>query len=102
LNAKPVVAKLITFKLQLGKSQSEAIEALKDIFGFFDQTPDSLPATALFDPDTETYSVFAPASGAESSKMDGGSMVSSGAGDGLFAIVDPATFHISDNVVLDV
>lgn len=94
--------KLISFKLQDGKTQQEAVKAMRGIIDYFSQQPGAMPSTVMHDPESDTYYVFAPADSLEVLKTDGRAMVASGAGDTLFAIVDPPTFKPINCVVLDV
>ena len=95
-------AKLISFKLQEGKTQEMAIEAMRGIISYFEKLPGSMPGTVMHDPDSDIYYVFAPAESVDALKVDGRAMIASGAGDGLFAIVDPSTFKPVNCAVLDV
>ena len=95
-------AKLISFKLQEGKTQEEAIEALKAIMQHFTQQPGALPGTVMHHGESDTYFVFAPGESIESMKTDGRAMIASGVGDKLFSVVDPPTFKPLDCAILDV
>lgn len=95
-------AKVISFKLQDGKTQEEAVEAMKGIMDYFAAQSGGQKATFMHDPESGSYYVFAMADSMETLKGEGKSMVTSGAGDRLFSVVDPPTFKALNCNILDI
>jgi len=94
--------KLLSFKLQDGKTREDAIAALNAVNEYFEQQPGAQSATFMHHEETDTYYVVAPGDSVEALKSQGRAMITSGAGDTLFSLVDPPTFTALDCAVLDV
>ena len=73
-------AKLISFKLQEGKSQEEAIEALKAIMQHFTQQPGGQSGTLMHHEESDTFYIYGPADSMESLESQGKAMIASGVG----------------------
>ena len=102
MSERPSAAKLLSFKLQDGKTQEQAVEALAAVSEYFAEQPGGQHGTFLHHEESDTYYVFALAESLETLKSEGRAMVTSGAGDSLFSVIDPPTFTALDCVVLDV
>ena len=92
--------KLLSFKLQDGKTREEAVNALAAVRDYFEEHGGQ-SATFLHHADSDTYYVFAPGESLETLKSEGRAMISSGAGDSFFTVIDPPTFQVLDCAVLD-
>ena len=94
-------AVLISFKLQSSKTKAEAIEAMNGINEHFEGVPASVQIIRLHDPETDTFHIVQLFASEQDRDPIGKEMISSGAGDRLFSIVDPATFSVTNLDLLE-